>query len=402
MNNINKKDFVNKNILLKSNVFNNILVPFSKGLNIKLNEFIVKDCVKTMTKDIDFDYILEKCEYDVAKINIMIINVLMNKYGVSNNKYNDKTDEFDYVMSIMKNTLDDDSSFSATRTYDEASSYNAATASDTSSMSNFSTQNLIQIAKILNLDSLKRSAKAYVNSRYKNIITNDNTSISFNLVNKRSTNQLSGDLPLGINIKNIIGFKIPSFTIPMIDISANSGMVYLCINEIQTDGFTSFSDIVCHFVFKYTEWSPNSYMLTPEFDGEIDFINPLNINSLTFRFSDGFSYLPLPSESIRSVSINYSDGNIVFNEHHNLLSGDIVYITDFNTLNPTTDYVLINKINATSGVTVNRIDAFTIQLAGINLSDIRFPDSSVLPHFYCNNRIIQFPLVIKYINDTTF
>ena len=403
MNNINKnKDFVNKNILPKENVFNNILVPFSQELNIPLNEFIVKDCIKTITKEMDFDYMLVKSQYDVNKINNMIINVLINKYGVTNNKYSDKTDEFNYVMSIMGNTLDDDTSFSATRSYDEVTNSSSKGYGTSSSFGSASTQNMVQIAKILNLDSLKRSAKAFVNSRYKNVVTNDNTSISFNLVNKRSTNQLSGDLPLGIDIKNIIGFQIPSFTIPMIDVSASAGLVYLCINEIQTDGFESFSDIFCHFCFKYTEFTPNSYMLTPEFDGKIDFINPLNINTLTFRFSDGFNYIPLPSESIQSTSINYTNSYISFGEQHNLLSGDIIYITGFTTLNPISDYTIITKINSLSGIQVNKIDAYTIQLSGIDLSAILHPNHSNLPIIYCNNRIIQFPLIIKYINDTSF
>ena len=258
------------------------------------------------------------------------------------------------------------------------------------------------MAKILNINSLKRSAKAYINTRYQNIINTDSSAFSFNLVNKKSSNELSGDIPLGINIKNITGFKISSFTIPLINsLSTSRGLINLSIDEVKNDGFTSFSNIVSHFIFKYTEQSPNLYMLTPEFDGEIELINPVNINTLTFRFSDGFSYLSLPSPNIPVTSIDYNNSYIYFSVEHGLISGDRIYISNFKTLNDFQNYNVVTNMNSSMGLTIEKIDAYTVQLS-IDLTVVNNPDPSNIPIVYLDYRIIQFPLIIKYINDTNF
>ena len=87
------KIFVKDNVMPRDNIFNNILVPTSKKLNIILNKSIVQKCLHTIQNDIDFDYILSKSNYDITKINNMLVNTLIDKYGITNNKYSDKADE---------------------------------------------------------------------------------------------------------------------------------------------------------------------------------------------------------------------------------------------------------------------------------------------------------------------
>lgn len=401
-------DFIKNNVLDKKNVYNNILVPFCTKINVKPTEYIISDSIKTIKK-IDMIFIFNKAKGDLNTMNNMIINILVNKAGVLNNTY--KSDGIGYVMSIMNNTVDDDTGFSASGLYHSQETTSSASSSSNQGPNgsngsfgdmNTSLQGMIQMAKVLNLNSLKRDAKAYINTRYKNIILNDNTAFSFNLVNKGNTNNLSGDIPLGINIKNIIGFKLTSFTIPFININSNRGLINLSIDEMTTDGFSSFSNIITHFVFKYTEQTSNSLLLTPEFDGEITFINSFNVNTLTFRFSDGFNYIPLPSERLTASNINYTNSYFVFDSEHGLISGDIIYVSGFTTLTPVVDYNIISNVNANKGIVVNTINSTTIQLVNIDLSTISQPDLNNKPIVYLDYRIIQFPLIIKYINDTNF
>ncbi len=407
-----------KAVLDKNNINTNIIKPFASSLKIPITQKIVDDIVKTLQEDINFNYLVKKNNGDVSKINESILKTLSLKFGITNNRYSDKSDETDYVMAIMSNTLDDNSNFSATKSYDSVQQL-SSDASNTiqsqqmdfslqnvnsiSSVAGASTQSLIQMAKILNLNSLKRNAKAYINTRYQNIINTDPTAISFNLVNKKSSNESSGDLPLGLDIKNIIGFKIPSFTIPLINtLSSSRGLINLSIDEIKNDGFISYSNIVSHFIFRYTEQSPNLYMLTPEFNGEIDLLNTVNINTITFKFSDGFNYIPLPSVTIQVSDIDYTNSYFLFDDEHGLLSGDKIYVSQFKTLNVVQDYTIMAKINSSAGIIIEKIDSNTIQLVGIDLSTIASPDLNNNPTVYLDYRIIQFPLIIKYINDSNF
>lgn len=398
-------DFIKNNVLDRKNVYNNILVPFCEKIKIKPTEYVVADSIKTIKK-IDMIFIFNKSKGDINLMNDMIIKILVNKSGVINNTY--KSDGNGYVMSIMNNTVDDDKGFSTSGLYNEQQNQSSEPSkSNNGSMGSFgdiesSVQGMVQMAKILNLNSLKRDAKAYINTRYKNTILNDNTAFSFNLVNKGNTNNLSGDIPIGINIKNIIGFKLTSFTIPFININSNRGLINLSIDEMNTDGFSSFSNIITHFVFKYTEQTSNSLLLTPEFDGEINFINPFNVNTLTFKFSDGFNYIPLPSERLVATNINYTNSYLVFDSEHGLVSGDIIYVSGFTTLNPIVDYNIIANVNASKGLVVNTINSTTVQIVNIDLSTISQPDNLNKPIVYLDYRIIQFPLIIKYINDTNF
>ncbi len=407
-----------KAVLDKNNINTNIIKPFASSLKIPITQKIVDDIVKTLQEDINFNYLVKKNNGDVSKINESILKTLSLKFGITNNRYSDKSDETDYVMAIMSNTLDDNSNFSATKSYDsvqqlssDASNtiqsqqmdFSSQNANSISSVAGASTQSLIQMAKILNLNSLKRNAKAYINTRYQNIINTDPTAISFNLVNKKSSNESSGDLPLGLDIKNIIGFKIPSFTIPLINtLSSSRGLINLSIDEIKNDGFISYSNIVSHFIFRYTEQSPNLYMLTPEFNGEIDLLNTVNINTITFKFSDGFNYIPLPSVTIQVSDIDYTNSYFLFDDEHGLLSGDKIYVSQFKTLNVVQDYTIMAKINSSAGIIIEKIDSNTIQLVGIDLSTIASPDLNNNPTVYLDYRIIQFPLIIKYINDSNF
>lgn len=243
-----------------------------------------------------------------------------------------------------------------------------------------------------------RSAHVFLDSRYRNIAITDNTLISFIIINDTQVRQqFNGTVTAIGNIKNIIQLEIPTFTIPYVTSADNYyKKITLLIKELSSDCYESY-EMSYHFSFS-TEKIDNLIKLTPD-KKKYSFKKPItNLDNFTLKFGSPLHPIKFDIDRLIPSNINYNTnpGEFTFNQNHNLKTDDIIYITNFTSLNPAKDYTILEEINSKEGHLITRITNTIISI-NVSLSDIQFPDLNLQPMIYFGSKRILIPLTIKYL-----
>jgi len=131
------------------------------------------------------------------------------------------------------------------------------------------------------------------------------------------------------------------------------------------------------------------------------FYKPITrINEFSLRFGSPLSPIVFDKDRLYTSSINYASnpGILVFSESHNLVTGDLVYIEQFNTLTPAQDLNIIEEINNSQGHICTRINNTSISI-NVDFTQIalasQIPGLSVLVYF--GSKRILLPLKFRYL-----
>ena len=79
-----------------------------------------------------------------------------------------------------------------------------------------------------------------------------------------------------------------------------------------------------------------------------------------------------------------------------MISGDLIYINDFTTLNPANDLNIINTFNDSNGYLCTRISNNEISI-NIDTTQVLFPDLNLSINIYFGSKRILLPLRIRYL-----
>lgn len=147
-------------------------------------------------------------------------------------------------------------------------------------------------------------------------------------------------------------------------------------------------------------------------DSIYSFSTPMNyIDSFTLSFGAMLPKITFDADRMYISAIDYTSelGIITFATEHNLITGDLIYISGFDTPEPARDVVIIDEMNREGGHIIVKKDNFSI-LTNVNLSLVRhefpagsnqFPIDSYLPealvYFACKR--IQIPFRLKYLTN---
>ena len=270
----------------------------------------------------------------------------------------------------------------------------------------------IETIKYLNYASLMREEYIEVDSRYQNTVNADRTKIVFNLITNSKIRSDHGGVIIGNTIRDIVQIETFPFTIPYKPVFANFyNKITLTINEWTSNSYEAYEGGQFHFIFDIAKVDNNLIYLV-QVDTTYSFSTPMNyIDSFTLSFGAMLSKIAFDLDRMYISAIDYTSefGIITFAEEHNLVTGDLVYVSGFNTPDPARDVVIIDEMNRESGHTIIKKDNFSI-LLNVDLSLVRhespigsgqFPIDSYLPEalVYFASKRIQIPFRLKYLTN---
>ena len=259
----------------------------------------------------------------------------------------------------------------------------------------------IEFTKILNYQSLWRDSNILIDSRYQNIANSDRSRIVFTIVNNTKVKTPGSGVITSIsNMRDIVEIEIYPFSIPYMSAADNYYQkITLSILELSAISIDAYEDSQFHFIFQ-GKINGNLIDLTP-INKTFRFFKPITrINEFSLRFGSPLSPIEFDKDRLYTQSINYTSnpGIITFSEAHNLVTGDLVYIENFDTLTPAQDLNIIEEINNTQGHICTRINntsiSINVDLTQIDLAS-QIPGLSVLVYF--GSKRILLPLKFRYL-----
>lgn len=244
----------------------------------------------------------------------------------------------------------------------------------------------------------------YIDSKYQNISNQDRTILDFSIVPKsnRSKKQ-TGSITSYSNLTNITEFEIGEFIIPYTSVTNYFREITLIFLDIPNNSIES-NENSFHFKFTYEPCSFNANLvkLIPYLK-RFRFNPPIKtLDSLRIQFAD--PYVPIEFNKDRMIpsGIDYSlvVGKFTFSEPHKLVTGDVVLIEGFQSVNSNENIEILKKINDVRGhvITVINSTSFSIDIAFntiVNPLLVAFNK----PIIYFQSKRIQFPIRIRYINN---
>lgn len=256
----------------------------------------------------------------------------------------------------------------------------------------------INFTKILNYESLLRDSNILLDSRYQNLSNNDFTKIQFTIMNNSKIKVPGSGIITSIApMRDIIEIEIFPFSIPY---SSNADNYYqkitLSILELASVSVDSYENCQFHFMFKAVK-NKNLIDLTP-INSIFRFFKPITkLADFTLRFGTPLHPIMFDKDRLYAT-VDYTTNPCVlkFNEDHNLISGDLIYINDFTTLDPAKDFNIINTFNDSNGYLCTRISNDEISI-NIDATQVLFPDSNLSIDIYFGSKRILLPLRIRYL-----
>jgi hypothetical protein len=269
-----------------------------------------------------------------------------------------------------------------------------------SDLNSYDPATLVEVAKIINRDSLLRDVNILIDSRYQNRSNQDRSKFSFSIVSgTKNKSEGSGTIISSTSIEDIVEIEVFPFSIPYFNDADNYyKKITMSILELSASSIDAYENSQFHFIFDI-EKRLNLLYLTP-INKVFKFHKPISkINELTIRFGSPLATITFENDRLQTKTINYGANpmTIEFFEPHNLLTGDIIYINDFETLDNARDLAIINDINTPKGHLCSRIDSVSISI-NINATLIKFPDISRRFMIYLGSKRILIPLRIRYID----
>jgi len=260
---------------------------------------------------------------------------------------------------------------------------------------------LKQLTKILNRDSLLRDINILIDSRYQNLSNQDRSKFSFTIVSEtKNKSEGSGTIIASTALQNIVEIEVFPFSIPYFNDADNYyKKITMSLLELSASSIDAYENSQFHFLFDI-EKRLNLLYLTP-INKIFRFHKPIaKINELTIRFGSPLASITFEKDRLQTSNINYASNPMIieFYESHSLLSGDIIYVNDFETLDNAKDLSIINDINTPKGHLCSRIDNTTISI-NINANLIQFPDTTRQFVIYLGSKRLLIPFRIRYLDS---
>jgi hypothetical protein len=260
----------------------------------------------------------------------------------------------------------------------------------------------VNFTKIFNYPSLLRDSNILIDSRYQNLANTDRSRIPFTIVNNTKTKIPGSGIITSIGlIQDILEIEIFPFSIPYISAADNYyKKITMSILELSSISIDAYEDSQFHFMFT-AEKNKNLIDLTP-INSVFRFYKPIaKLIDFTLRFGSPLTPIVFDKDRLYTKSIDYTSnpGILTFSEDHNLLSGDIIYITNFTSNDPAKDLNIINEINSKNGHLCTRTNNDEISI-NIDFGLVSSPNTSLSIEVYFGSKRILMPMRIRYMYNT--
>ena len=263
-----------------------------------------------------------------------------------------------------------------------------------------SSKDKVDLARVLNRESLLRDSNILIDSRYQNLANSERNKISFTIVSDTKNKTPGSGVIISLGpIKDIVEIEVFPFSIPYLAAADNYyNKISLSILELSSISIDAYEGSQFHFLFS-AEKKGNLVNLIP--------INPIfrfykniaKLTNFTLQFGSPLAPIYFDKDRLLTKTITYTNpGEITFNEDHNLTSSDLIYITDFTSNNPSRDLNIINAINTTSGHICTRVSNTIISI-NVDFTLVTDPNLDLTITIYFGSKRILMPLRIRYITD---
>ena len=374
-------------------------------LKIKPNRSDMDNIVQFIPQ-IDVGYLYWHYNTDMAKINEDIKNKYINyRKSITDEKPIDIHDMLNKILSGVKG---DENKYGKSKINGKevftADTTTVATAAPAPAFDT-SITNLVNIARILNFESLWKDVYIELDSRYQNLSNTDRSIFGFTIVSNTKTKQIgSGAITAIGDIRDIVQIEICGFNIPYLAAADNFyKRITMTIVPLVSDCYETYENGQYHFSFK-TTINGNLIYLEPH-RLEYRFKKPINkIGDFSIRFGSPLVPISFDKDRLLAYAVDYtsSSGQITFGESHNLVSGDVIYVNNFTTLDDAKYLTLVSLITRPSGHTITRISNTIIAL-NIDFSAITnaYINNSQIVEIYFASKRIMIPLRIRYLYNGT-
>jgi len=273
-------------------------------------------------------------------------------------------------------------------------------------------QQRIEAIKYLNYQSLFRDEYIMIDSRYQNKVNPDNTKMLFSLISTTKTKSDHGGIIIGNPIKDIIEIEVYPFSIPYKPVYATFyNKITLSINEWMANAFEAYEGGQFHFCFDIDRIDNNLIYLRP-INSTYCFSKPVNyIDDFTLSFGAMFPKISFDPDRMFPKTIDFGNpyGLFIFDQPHGLVTGDLVYITDFATPSPARDADIINQINRSIGHVIVKKDNFSF-IINVDITSVRVEEpinSGVYPIdtfkqqtlIYFASKRVQIQMRLRYLTS---
>ena len=220
----------------------------------------------------------------------------------------------------------------------------------------------VEAIKFLNYKSLFRDEYIIIDSRYQNTVNTDKTKIVFSLISNTKTKSDHGGIIIGNTIKDIVEIEVYPFTIPYKPVySTFYNKITLSINEWISNSFEAYEGGQFHFCFDIEKIDNNLIYLKPV-NTIYSFSKPVNhIDDFTLSFGALYPKISFDPDRMYPKTIEYSNpyGLLIFSEPHGLITGDLIYVSGFNTPDAAKDVGVITEVNRPEGHSIVKKDNYS-------------------------------------------
>jgi hypothetical protein len=258
------------------------------------------------------------------------------------------------------------------------------------------------IRTLLNPEANYRTIQISLDTRYRST-GNDGTKLqTWDFVTDTAVTRTGSVNSIVGNISNVVSISVGRIRIPYKDIIVNNNYrrVSMLINEFSNQAVIGHEGRRYHFLFESIA-SGNAIELYPiafnDNDTAYHFTKPITqISTITTTWGNPMEQIIFDKDRLFMTITHTNPGRFTSTEEHNLLTGDIVYFTDFTTDDTISDEKIIEQVNSVNGHNIVKVDDFSFDIDDLDLTAVTAPTAglNVIVYFGANRIII--PLTIKY------
>jgi hypothetical protein len=192
-----------------------------------------------------------------------------------------------------------------------------------------------------------------LDSRYRSLDNDGTLYFKWNAVYDNS--DIQGGFNINQRVRDVVAIKCYPIKMPYVSTADNDyGRITLLFQEFQSQSFVAHENTKYHYVFASDVQDRWIHLRTHNYnDGVFKFATPLTqLSSLTVSLASPLQPIIFDADRQQMVVSDYTTNNKTYFSSvgtHNLETGDLVYISEFNTTNPASDAVVIGAVNTRYG-----------------------------------------------------
>lgn len=222
------------------------------------------------------------------------------------------------------------------------------------------------VTQVLNSQPKVQSMYLLLDTRYR-ILDNDGSKFyKWNFINNRTLQQ--GGVNAITSIQNITAMRVFPTKVPYVNLLDNNPFqrVSMYIGEFSAQSIVAQENRNYHFMFKS---NTNNRFVDLEvgenpYNGYYKFNQPIaRLDTITITFGSPLQEVVFDTDRLVMSITSYSTiTTFLATQNHNLETGDLVYISNFTTVNPIYDATIISSINDVNGLTATYVNNTTITI----------------------------------------